>query len=237
MAEKIKCLIIDDEPLAINVLEEYISRLDAVELVGSCRDAIEAINFLQRKWVDLLFLDIHMPEVMGTDLVRSLKNPPYIIFTTAHKEFALEGFELDAVDYLLKPISFERFLKAIGKVINTMPARGTALATETEEEFICFRSERKMMRVAYDDILYIESIKDYIKVVTTAKTIITKQSISSLEDNLPKSIFIRIHRSYIVAIAKINAYSSETVEIGRQELPVSRLYRMEVERIMMKKRI
>ncbi len=231
--KKIICLAVDDEPPALEVLRKFITSVHSLELAASCSDAIEAINFLQTRHVDLIFLDIKMPELLGTDFMRALKNPPKVIFTTAYRKYAIEGFELDAVDYLLKPISFERFLKAVSKVMHTSLGE-----TKAEDEmqikktdsagYINFRSDRKMIKVALADIVYIESIKDYIKVVTLTNTVITKQPISSVEEMLPAALFIRIHRSYIVAINKIDSYNQEQVWIAKQELPISRMYRHEV---------
>lgn len=238
---KIVCLAVDDEPPALDILKKYIAAISSLELAGTCNNAIEASNALRTQKIDLLFLDIQMPQLLGTDLVRTLKNPPRIIFTTAHRKFALEGFELDAVDYLLKPISFERFLKAVNKVMDvslqqnqqSQQIQAPALPSpEPAEPFIHFRADRKMMKIALDDILYIESLKDYVKVVTRSRTIITKQSISSLEDNLPKDAFIRIHRSYIVSLSKVESYTNELIEIAKQELPISRMYRLEVEKAL-----
>lgn len=235
--KKIVCLAVDDEPPALEVLKKFIGSVHSLELAGTCSDAIEAINFLQKKPVDLIFLDIKMPELLGTDFIRALKNPPKVIFTTAYRKYAIEGFELDAVDYLLKPIPFDRFLKAVSKVMQT-----TLNESKPEEEvqnkkadsnaYISFRSDRKMIKISLNDILYIESIKDYIKVFTTTSTIITKQSISSVEEMLPKEMFIRIHRSYIVALNKIESYNHELIWVAKQELPISRMYRHEVEAIL-----
>ncbi len=235
--KKIICLAVDDEPPALEVLKKFITSVHALELAGTCGDAIEAINFLQSKPVDLIFLDIKMPELLGTDFIRALKSPPKVIFTTAYRKYAIEGFELDAVDYLLKPISFDRFLKAVSKIMQT-----TLSDTRVDEEaqnkkqgsanYINFRSDRKMVKVALSDILYIESIKDYIKVVTTLNIIITKQSISSVEIILPKDMFLRIHRSYIIAVQKIESYNNEQVWIAKKELPISRMYRHEVEAVL-----
>jgi len=231
--KKIICLAVDDEPPALEVLKKFITSVHSLELAGTCSDAIEAINFLQKKNVDLIFLDIKMPELLGTDFIRALKNPPKVIFTTAYRKYAIEGFELDAVDYLLKPISFDRFLKAVSKIMQT-PLNETKPEDDAQSKkadlngFINFRSDRKMVKVALSDILYIESIKDYIKVVTVANTVITKQSISSVEEMLPTEMFIRIHRSYIVALNKIESYNNELVWIAKQELPISRMYRHEV---------
>ncbi|PWT70991.1 MAG: DNA-binding response regulator [Bacteroidetes bacterium] len=236
--KKITCLAVDDEPPALEIIKKYISMIPSLELMASCNNAVEALHIIQDQNVDLLFLDIQMPQILGTDFIRTLKNPPKVIFTTAHRKFAIEGFELDAMDYLLKPISFERFLKAVNKVLefsvqnefekDPLPER----KKEPAESFIHFRSNRKILKISLEDILYIESLKDYIKVITKNKTIITKQSISSLEENLPSESFIRIHRSYIVAVNKIESYTSELVEIARQELPISRMYRRDVERIL-----
>jgi DNA-binding LytR/AlgR family response regulator len=232
--KKIICLAVDDEPPALHVLEKHISAVPSLQLVGTCNNAVDALSRLQNQPIDLLFLDIQMPLILGTDFIRTLVTPPKVIFTTAFRKYAIEGFDLDAVDYLLKPISFERFLKAVSKVMHTSFG-----STRTEEEmhnkktassgYISFRSDRKMIKVALNDILYIESIKDYIKVFTVTNTIVTKQSISSLEEILSKEMFIRIHRSYIVAISKIESYNHELVWVAKQELPISRMYRHEVE--------
>jgi len=235
--KKISCLAVDDEPPALDVLRKYISSVQSLELVGTCADAVEALNFIRQCSVDLIFLDIQMPQILGTDFLRTLKNPPKVIFTTAFRKFAIEGFELDAVDYLLKPISFERFLKAVNKVMDaslngTLNIENDQQNKVATDNSIYFRSDRKMIKVALNDILYIESIKDYIKVITTTGTVITKQSISSVEEMLPKEKFIRIHRSYIVSVNRIESYNHELVWIAKQELPISRMYRHEVTRIL-----
>jgi DNA-binding LytR/AlgR family response regulator len=233
---KLNCMIVDDEPPAVEVLKTYVAAVSSLHLVNVCRNAIEASNFLQVQSVDLLFLDIQMPLLLGTDLVRTLKNPPHIIFTTAYRKFALDGFELDAVDYLLKPISFERFLKAVNKVMHGRMKTVEEKATNVSEPpnahnaFINLRVDRKNLKIYLSDILYIESLKDYVKVVTATKTYITKQSISSLEELLQGKNFIRIHRSFIVSIDKIHSFTSNMIEVGKHELPISRMYRMEVER-------
>lgn len=236
---KISCLIVDDEPPALEILKKYIAAVAALELTATANNAIEALNILQTRPIDLIFLDIQMPQLLGTHLIRTLKRSPRVIFTTAHRKFALEGYELDAVDYLLKPISFERFLKAVNKVLDASAASliaPTAPTTPTTaESFLHLRADRKTIPVALDDILYIESLRDYIRVVTREKTIVTKQSISSLEEALPRDAFIRIHRSYIVALAKVESFTAELVEIGRQQLPISRLYRLDVEKILQRR--
>lgn len=226
---KIRCLVVDDEPPAIDVLANYIAAVPSLQLTATSNNAIEALNVLRSNQIDLVFLDIQMPQLLGTDLLRTLNNPPKVIFTTAYRKFALEGFELNAVDYLMKPISFERFLKAVNKVMDT---RIAAQPQTVSDPYIYFRSDRKMHKVQIDDIVFIESLKDYIKVVTTGKTIITKQSISSIEERLPKTSFIRIHRSFIVSLHKIQSYTPELIAIGNAELPVSRMYRHEVEKVL-----
>jgi len=235
--KKISCLAVDDEPPALDVLKKYISSVQSLELVGTCADAVEALNFIRQHSVDLIFLDIQMPQILGTDFLRTLKKPPKVIFTTAFRKFAIEGFELDAVDYLLKPISFERFLKAVNKVMDaslhgTLTIENEQQSKTSADPYIYLRSDRKMIKVALSDILYIESIKDYIKVVATSGTVITKQSISSIEETLPRDMFIRIHRSYIVSVSKVESYNHELIWIARQQLPISRMYRHEVNRFL-----
>ena len=236
--KKINCLLVDDEPPALDVLKSYISSVSSLELAGTCNNALEAIDLLREKSIDLLFLDIQMPYLLGTDLVRTLKNPPKVIFTTAYRKFAIEGFELNAVDYLLKPISFERFLKAVNKVMETnLRLSGSndipsAHQNTSLNDFINLRADRKNIKVPLDDILYVESLKDYIKVVTKTKNIVTKQSISSLEEALRGKQFMRIHRSFLVALNKIESFTSDTVEISSHELPISRMYRHEVEKML-----
>jgi DNA-binding LytR/AlgR family response regulator len=223
------CLAVDDEPPALEIINNYINTVPSLELAGTCINAIDALNFLRNTHIDLMFLDIQMPQLLGTDLLRTINNPPKVIFTTAYREFAVEGFELNAVDFLLKPISFERFVKAVNKVMDTKLAQPSR--QDTIDQYIYFRSDRKLHKVAMDDIVFIESLKDYIKVVTKTKTIITRQSISSIEERLPKSSFIRIHRSFIVSLSKVQSYSPELIGIGNEELPVSRMYRHEVEKV------
>ncbi len=233
--KKITCLAVDDEPLALDVLIKYIALVPTLELAGTCNNAIDALSILQQKEIDLLFLDIQMPQLSGTDLIRTLNNPPKVIFTTAHSEFAVEGFELDATDFLLKPVSFERFLKGVNKVIkrelNTIA--GEKSSVQIGNGFLYFRSDRKMIKVFVDDILYIESLKDYIKIFReNEKPLMVKQSISSLELKLPQDLFLRVHRSFIVAINKIAAFTNQDIEIGKTEIPIGRVYSLQVTKIM-----
>ena len=236
--KKIKCLVIDDEPLAREILKQHIGGVEALELAGTCSNAVEAISFLKEHKIDLLFLDIQMPQLLGTNFIRTLKNPPKIIFTTAYRKYAVEGFELDAVDYILKPISFERFLKAVNKVLQTTLASEhfSSSAKENFHEqpnsFLYFRVDRKMVKVFFNDILFIEGMKDYIKIVTLSRTIVTKYVLSTLGEVLPSDEFLRIHKSYIVAINKIESYNADSVEISKHELPIGRLFKMDVSRVL-----
>jgi DNA-binding LytR/AlgR family response regulator len=234
-----KCLLVDDEPLAIEVLEKYIEAVDQLQVVGTCRNAFQAMEFLQKNPVDLIFLDIHMPKLSGTSFVRTLQHPPKIIFTTAYKEHAIDAFELDAVDYLLKPISLERFLRAVNKLTQTTFTHPEEihLIPEPTSGFIYFRSDRKMVKLFYDEILYIESIKDYIKIFRDGNApLIVKQSISATEELLPPNLFLRIHRSYIVSIQKISAFTNNDVEIQNVEIPIGRLYKPHLQKIAELKR-
>ncbi len=231
-AQKIRCLVIDDEPPAREIIKQYITDTPMLQLEGECGNAIHAISFLQQHPVDLIFLDIRMPQLSGTDFIKTLSHPPKVIFTTAHPEYAFEGFELDAMDYLLKPIRFDRFLKAVNKACQQTVTRSSQERVMAEPEkkdaFVYFRADRKMMKVMLSDILYIESMKDYVKVVTNSETIITKQSISSVEAMLPEHQFIRTHRSYIVAVSAIYSFTSELINVGKTEIPIGRLYRQQV---------
>lgn len=227
----IQCLIVDDEPMARDVIRRYIEKVPVLHVAGECGNAIDAMMFLHNEKVDLIFLDILMPHLTGTEFVKSLRNIPKVIFTTAHKEYALEGFELNVVDYLLKPIRFERFLRAVSKAF---PQRDEALAgnnalpspqeKKNNSGFIYMKVDRKMIKVLFDDILYIESARDYLKVITATNTIITRQTISSFEAMLSDNEFIRIHRSYIVSINKIRSFTHETVDIGTRALPIGKFY-------------
>jgi len=235
---KIRCLIVDDEPLALDVLEAYIDKIDDLQLVGRLDNAIEAFNLLNREPVDLLFLDIQMPKLTGIELLRNISHPPQVIFTTAFRDYALQGYELDVVDYLLKPISFERFLRAVNKVYHTsgtpLPhaapaaAQPPAVVAPYEEAFIYLKADKKMVKVLLSDILYIESLKDYVRVRTRDKNVTAYQRISFMEEKLPEDRFMRIHRSFIVALDKIDAYCTPYVEIAGKEIPIGRNYRSEV---------
>ncbi len=228
---QIKCIIVDDEPMARDIIRRYIEKIPTLKMSGEFGNAIEATIFLQEHPVDMIFLDIKMPQLSGTEFVRSLRNVPKIIFTTAHKEYAHEGFELDVTDYLLKPIRFDRFLKAVNKAFpqkqQEIETHGTIAKEEAKPatSFIYLRVDRKMIKVLLADILYIESDKDYVKIFIENSFIITRQTIASVEAMLSESQFIRIHRSYIVSLSKLKSFTAETVEIANKELPIGKIYR------------
>ena len=218
-----RCIIVDDEPPAISVLTKYIEETPQLKLGGTCKNAFEALNLLTRERVDLLFLDIHMPKLFGTELLRSLPHPPKTIFTSAHKDFAIEAFELDAVDYLLKPISFERFLKAVNKVLQVN--NPIAEAPSSTVSFVYFRAERKMIKVFLSEILYIESYRDYVIIhLEEGRELRVKLSLNHVERMLPGNQFLRIHRSFMVSINKISAFTKTDIEIGRTEIPIGKSY-------------
>jgi DNA-binding LytR/AlgR family response regulator len=227
---KIRCLIVDDEPHAHEVLRVHMATVPSLEWVGSCYNAVDAMEVLSQKPVDLLFLDIQMPTLLGTELVKVLAHPPKIIFVTAMRDYAMEGFDLGVVDYLLKPVSLERFLKAVNKV-NNNPIGELNNSSEVRK-FLYFRADRKMVKVWLHDILYVESLKDYLKIVTEQGTLITKLTLAGVSDMLPSEEFFQVHRSFIVSKGKINAYSSDSIMVGKAELPVGPLYKNQIKEKM-----
>jgi DNA-binding LytR/AlgR family response regulator len=232
----IKCIIVDDEPLAIEILESYVEKVEQLKLVHTFRNAVAAFTYLQQNTVDLIFLDIQMPKLSGIDFLKTLQHPPKVIFTTAFRDYAVQGFELEIVDYLLKPIPFERFLKAVAKVLHqpTLPQPSTASKEATSDNYVYFKVDKKMIKTRMADVLYIESIKDYVKVKTPDKEIVTQQKISYLEESLPREQFLRIHRSFIVNLEKIDAYTATDVEIGKHSIPIGRNYKNDVMKILAK---
>ncbi|MFB9842642.1 LytR/AlgR family response regulator transcription factor [Mucilaginibacter ginsenosidivorans] len=227
---KIKCLLLDDEPLALNVLESYILQFPHLELAGKCTNPLDAISILKSRHIDLLFLDIKMPVLNGINLLKTLSNPPKVILATAYRDYALESYDLNVLDYLLKPISFERFVIAINKfqpvqVSASSVSSGLALS---EERFVYFKSNKKMIKVFLKDILWVESLRDYIKIITKEQTIVSYERISHLEEKLPDDMFMRIHRSFIVAIDHIRSFTSLHIQVADSELPIGRLYKNEV---------
>ncbi len=228
---KTRCVIIDDEPLAIEALSMLIAKIPSLELTGTCMDALEAVDLLQRQPVDLMFLDIQMPELTGLDLLKTLNKPPNTILTTAYRNYAVEAFDLNVIDYLVKPISFERLLRAVNKYFSLsrpIPPSGVGHDPEPQSGHIYLRADKKNVRVAFEDILFIEGMKDYVKVFCTSQLIITKLTIGKIEELLPEARFLRIHRSYIVSIEKIRACSSISIEIGDRDLPLGNQYKAAV---------
>jgi DNA-binding LytR/AlgR family response regulator len=227
---KIRCLIVDDEPPALDVLRSHISNTPMLEVAGECHNAMGAFEFLQHQQVDLLFLDIQMPRLLGTDLVKALTDPPKVIFTTAHREYAMDGFDLNAVDFLLKPISFDRFLKAVQKAVQAEVKPRIEEPVNESPRFLYFRADRKMVKVLLDDISHIEGLKDYVRIHTRSQQLITKQTITAVEEMLPADEFIRVHRPFIVSANKVTSFSPHAVFIGKEEIPIGPLYRNETQK-------
>ncbi len=235
MNSKIISIIVDDEPVAREILERHISKITSIEVVASCKNAIEAFKVISSQNIDLVFLDINMPEISGLSLARSINKDIKIIFTTAYREYAVEGFDLQAVDYLLKPISLERLIQAVNKYLNESVRVQIPVAQEVEVEkmeYFFVRSDRKMVKINFAEIQYIESLADYIKIYLFEKSVVTRETISSIEAKLPQQDFLRIHRSYIVAKNAIDSFTAELIEIGKKQLPISRGYKEQVLRQM-----
>jgi DNA-binding LytR/AlgR family response regulator len=224
---KFKYLILDDEPLARKLIASHTSKIEGLELVGECGNAIEAANFLRNKSVDLIFLDIQMPEMTGFQFASTLKNPPAIILTTAFRDYAPEAFDLNVVDYLLKPISFERLLKAVNKFFDREKERDTSIKSISydEQRFVHIKADRKIHKVSESEILYIESLDDYVKIHLKEMVLITRENISTLEEKLPSPPFVRIHRSFIININWVKTISNEGIELNGKELPFGRAFK------------
>lgn len=227
---KAKCLIIDDEPLAIKVLEKYIADIHDLELAGSCSNAMEALNFLIDHPVDLIFLDINMPKLSGMEFLETVKNPPLVVITTAYREYAVESYDYEVVDYLVKPIEFPRFLRMMQKVFDRLDIKSTSPASNTENKIdhLFLKVNKKMVKVLLKDILYIESLKDYVMVRTTSDDLIVHHNLHSFTELLPEEEFMRIHRSYTVSLDKVRAIDGNQVEIGGKYLPIGRNYQPNV---------
>ena len=231
MPKVIQCLIVDDEPVAREILESHLAKISTVNVVGSCKNALEAFHAISTGNIDLVFLDINMPGISGLSFAKSINSNIKIIFTTAYREYAVDGFDLRAVDYLLKPISFERLLQAIDKYLDeNMPLKNIVPDEITPEKsnFIFVRSDRKMIKINFSEITFIESLSDYIKIHLIDKVVVTRETISNIEARLPQKDFLRVHRSYIVSFAAIHSFTNEYVEIGKHEIPISRSYKNDV---------
>jgi DNA-binding LytR/AlgR family response regulator len=221
---KFKYLIVDDEPLARKLIQSHASKIEMLEESGVCHSAVEAANFLRKTQVDLIFLDIQMPELTGLEFIKSLKNPPSTILTTAYREFASDAFDLDVVDYLVKPISFERFLKGVNKFISSRENNNLPVVDDTAT-IIHIKSDRRIFPTNLADIIYIESLDNYVKIHFKDKWLVTHENISSLEKRLPSKGFVRIHRSYLVNTNQVKSFSAESVQLTNAELPFGRAYK------------
>jgi len=235
---KIRCLIIDDEPLAHRVIEKYAQDLPFLEIAGKCTQALEAIEILHQQQIDLLFLDINMPKLTGIDFLKTMKKLPLVIITTAYAEYALEGYELDVVDYLMKPFAFDRFLKAVHKAQDSLALRSappespTNVPRQAEEDFIFVKSGKKTFKVNLNDLLYVEALGDYVKLYTTERMIVSYQSLKNIESILPIARYPRIHKSFVVSLAKIDLIEGNQVRIRDKFIPIGSNYKLEFERLV-----
>jgi DNA-binding LytR/AlgR family response regulator len=227
-SKKYSCLIVEDEPIAAEILENFVSRDEEFQLVAKCSDAVYAGTLLNRHGIDLMFLDLHLPVVKGFDFLKKLKNPPLVIVTTAYHQYAVEGYELDIVDYLMKPVPYERFTKAIEKFKYLMNAE-EALLEAADREHIFISSGKKQIKIVLHDIFFIESLREYIHIHTKAGTITVKMPISRIEENLDPKIFVRIHKSYIISKSKIEVRSASMIQVMGKKLPIGRTYKPSIE--------
>lgn len=235
---KLNCVIIDDEHLARQYLKDYVSKVPFLELIGDFNSPLKALDLLKSNQVDLMFLDIEMPDITGVDFLKTLDRQPYVVMTTAYKEYALQGYELNVTDYLLKPFSFDRFLKAVNKVAELasqakLPLKeksgdDQAVSPELHEDYLVIRADRKYYKINYDDLVYIEGQKAYVTLYTTTKQITALASLKELEDKLPRTQFIRTHKSFIVSIKRIHSLDGNMIEVGKKQLPVGRNYQKNV---------
>jgi two-component system LytT family response regulator len=228
---KIKCIIVEDEPLAVKVLSDYILQVPFLDLRGTFKDAILATDFLRDNTIDLIFLDIHLPKLKGMAFLKTLTHPPAVIITTAYHQYAVEGFNLNVTDYLLKPFEFERFLVAVNKVKSAQSERQPLSESQEIKDHLFLNVQKKKMKILFSEIVYIESQREYIKIVTTKKEFLSKMSTHEIEDLLPAQLFRRIHRSFIISISKIESYTAEMVEVNGVSIPIGRGYRDVIENL------
>ena len=219
---KLTCLIIDDEPVARKGLEEYVAEIEFLDLVAQCENPLKASRYLSEQHIDLIFLDIHMPKVSGIDFLKSLRNPPLVIFTTAYSDYALESYSLDVVDYLMKPITFERFLKSAQKALEIFQMKKLASEHKTPADYFFVKCESKFEKVNYADVRYVESMQNYVIIHTTTKKLITYMTLGSLENQLPKDQFLKVHKSFIVSMGGIKSIDGNEIVIGDSRIPISR---------------
>jgi len=233
---KYRCLIVDDEPLACEIIESFLARFDDFIIEATAHNALEALQILKNKRIDLLFLDIQMPKITGIEFLKTLKKRPEVIITTAYRDYAIEGFELEVMDYLLKPISFERFMVSINRFYRIKSTGKDMQITKTDEKtdsgYFYVKENKRMVKIELNKLLYIESLKDYIKIHTTGKLVITKMPISNIEAKLNENQFLRIHRSFVVNISKIEAFSSFNVTVAKNDLPIGRSYKSKVAAVL-----
>jgi DNA-binding LytR/AlgR family response regulator len=223
------CLIVEDEPLAAEVLEDYINQIPFLHLVKKCEDAIFALEILQKEKIDLIFLDIHLPKLKGLDFIKTLENPPKIIITSAYQDYAMQGYELNVIDYLIKPIEFDRFVTAVNKAHQKDELFQSVINKHmTDRQYLFFNVGKKKIKIFLDEILYIESLKEYIKIVSKEKSILTKFQLGQIEELLRNSNFLRVHRSFIIAKNKVDAYTASDIEINGFLIPVGRSYKENV---------
>ena len=228
---KISCIVIEDEPLAVKVLSDYILQVPFLELKATFKDAIVATEYLRTNHADLIFLDIHLPKLKGMAFLKTLASPPAVIITTAYHQYAVEGFNLNVTDYLLKPFDFERFLIAVNKVKTAKREIQQPNESQQVKDFIFLNVEKKKVKILFSDIVYIESQREYIKIVTTKKAYVSKMSTHEIEEILPANLFKRIHRSFIISINKIESYTAEIVEVNGVAIPIGRGYRDSIEEL------
>jgi DNA-binding LytR/AlgR family response regulator len=232
---KVKCIIIDDEPLAVKVIQNHLNEIPHMELVAIFNSPIAALPIIESHDIDVLFLDINMPKMSGLEFLRSLTEKPHVVITTAYREYAVESFDLDVLDYLVKPIPFGRFLKSIHKVTNRINFEKEKLSEVMlkEEPYIFLKVDKKLMKIKLNDILFIESLKDYIKVITTIGDYLVHKSMTSISEELPSENFLRIHRSFTIAINKISSVEGNSVEIANRRIPIGRNYLQNAKQIIL----
>jgi DNA-binding LytR/AlgR family response regulator len=228
---KIKCIIVEDEPLAVKVLADYIAQVPFLELQGTFKDAILATDYLRDHATDLIFLDIHLPKLKGMAFLKTLTHQPAVIITTAYHQYAVEGFDLNVTDYLLKPIEFERFLIAVNKVKTAQTVKQQPSETGEKKDHLFLNVQKKKVKILFSEIVYIESQREYIKIVTATKEYISKMSTHEIEELLPTHLFKRVHRSFIVSVNKIDSYTAEEVEVNGISIPIGRGYRDSIENL------
>ena len=234
-SKNISCIIVDDEAIARDVIATHLAKIPHIEIVASCNNAIEAFNVLRTHTINLIFLDINMPEISGISFAKSINKDVKIIFTTAYRDFAVEGFELQAIDYLMKPISFERLLKAVNTYYDVYASNETTTTTKVDpNDFMFVRADRRMIKIDFESIIYIESYSDYIKIHLANETIVTRETISAIEAKLPNKRFLRIHRSYIIALKHITSFTNEEITINNAALTISRSYKKGVLEVLEK---